>query len=471
MLDEDRRTAIFALSAQGHGLRAIAKALRVSRNTVKKVLGSGSRPVPPRERPSRLDGYRERLGELYVECRGNLVRVHEELQRREGAQVSYQALTAFCREHGIGAKPKPPAGRYDFQPGEEMQHDTSPHDVTLGGKKRRLQCASLVLCYSRRIYAQLYPRFTTFECKLFLTAAARHFGRVAERCMIDNTHVVVLEGHGKNAVMRPEMAGFADRLGFHFEAHELGDANRSARVERRFWYIEDNFYPGRTFADLEDANRQLLAWCEERFVRNSKRLGAAPRDLFAIEAPALKPLPLHVPDVYRIERRQVDQEGLVNLWTNRYSAPWAAIDRWLDVREYADKVVLQDGLDTLAVHPRYEAGAEKVNRLDEHKRPRGMTVRQERKAPIPAEVRLRAAGTVFASMVDLLRKKHPGRAVRALHRLEALRRDYPEEALVSALDEAVRYGLADLGRVEKMVLRRLAGDFFNIPGARKEPNR
>jgi hypothetical protein len=30
----------------------------------------------------------------------------------------------------------------------------------------------------------------------------------------------------------PEMKAFADRLGFRFVAHAIGDANRSARVER-----------------------------------------------------------------------------------------------------------------------------------------------------------------------------------------------------------------------------------------------
>jgi len=30
----------------------------------------------------------------------------------------------------------------------------------------------------------------------------------------------------------PEMEAFGERFGFQFRAHELGDANRSGRVER-----------------------------------------------------------------------------------------------------------------------------------------------------------------------------------------------------------------------------------------------
>jgi len=58
--------------------------------------------------------------------------------------------------------------------------------------------------------------------------------------MIDNTHVVVLSGTGQEMVPVPEMAAFAERYGFRFIAHEKGDANRSAHVERGFDHIERN---------------------------------------------------------------------------------------------------------------------------------------------------------------------------------------------------------------------------------------
>src|SRR2546430_13540863 len=33
---------------------------------------------------------------------------------------------SFCHRHGIGQQPIVPSGNYHFQPGEEIQHDTSP---------------------------------------------------------------------------------------------------------------------------------------------------------------------------------------------------------------------------------------------------------------------------------------------------------------------------------------------------------
>ncbi len=42
--------------------------------------------------------------------------------------------------------------------------------------------------------------------------------------------------------------------------------------------------------------------------------------------------------------------------------------------------------------------------------------------------------------------------------------EYPGEAFAAALADALRYGMADLERLERMVLRRLARDvFFVLP--------
>src|SRR5439155_14724655 len=61
------------------------------------------------ERPGAAAPYREAILELYASCKGNLVRVHEELVA-SGADFSYQALTAFCRRQGIGQEEKKPVG-------------------------------------------------------------------------------------------------------------------------------------------------------------------------------------------------------------------------------------------------------------------------------------------------------------------------------------------------------------------------
>ena len=134
--------------------REIARVLRVSRLTVRKVLQSNSVSVPEIQRPEKAEPYRQQILDLLASCKGNLVRVHEELQA-SGAALSYQALTAFCRRQGIGQTPVVPAGQYHFEPGVEMQHDTSPHEVEVGGRKYKAQTASAVLCYSRMLFFQI----------------------------------------------------------------------------------------------------------------------------------------------------------------------------------------------------------------------------------------------------------------------------------------------------------------------------
>jgi len=46
----------------------------------------------------------------------------------------------------------------------------------------------------------------------------------AGRVMIDNMHVVVLHGTGREMVPVLEMAAFGERFGFRLAAHEVGDA-------------------------------------------------------------------------------------------------------------------------------------------------------------------------------------------------------------------------------------------------------
>ena len=126
MLDHATRTAVLTLKSRGQGIRQIARTLRISRGVVRKVLSAGTPEVPHLDRASRAEPHKEQIVELLVQCKGNLVRVHEELAA-QGVSLSYPALTAFCRSHSIGHEPPRPAGHYDFSPGQEMQHDTSPH--------------------------------------------------------------------------------------------------------------------------------------------------------------------------------------------------------------------------------------------------------------------------------------------------------------------------------------------------------
>lgn len=464
MLDLDTRRAVLQLKALGHGVRAIARTLEISRNSVRAVLLQATAEVPSIERAEICQAHLDTLRELYADCQGNRVRVWEEAQKL-GVSISYPALTAFLRRQGIGVKHRQGAGRYHFEPGQEMQHDTSPHQVKIGEKLCRVQCASLVLCYSRMIFARAYPVWNRFQARVFFCEAIQHFGGAAARCVIDNSSVILAHGSGKHAVVAPEMAALAERFDFEFLAHQPGDANRSGRVERPFHFIEHNFYPGRRFADHSDLNVQFAAWCEQVNRSYRKHLGARPIELFAAERPLLRRLPIYIPEVYELHQRMVDVEGFVCLHRNRYQVPADLIGRRVEVRESSERVRIFYGSKEVAVHERVEPGIEKRLCLPE----RGERGQQRlREQAVREEEELKAAGAEFAELLARLHAQH-GRAVRQIRTLHRLYLDYPTEALKKAIAHALGYGLTDLARLEKLLLRQIAGDYFRLKPPGEDP--
>ena len=457
MLSQSQRTAILELHARKVSRREIARVLQLSRQSVRKVLKANSTNVPPIQRPEKAEPYRDQILELMASCKGNLVRVHEELIA-SGAALSYQALTGFCRKHGIGQQAIVPAGQYHFEPGEEMQHDTSPHEVVVDGKKYKAQTASAVLCYSRLLFFQINPTFQRFDCKVFLTDALRYVGGVCERVMIDNTHVVVLRGTGREMIPVPEMDAFAERFGFRFAAHAIGDANRKGRVERPFSFIENNFLAGRTFTSWNDLNTQARQWCDRVNATYKKHIRAVPRELFAIERLHLKPLPAWIPEVYRLHQRIVDVEGYVSVHSIRYSAPVAWIGRQVEVRETRDKIEIELDARRIVTHTRMLTPFPQRITLSEHKPPRGEGVK--RSDPHPEEQSLIEAAPEIALYVAALKQKGRKVVALALRHLLRLLREYPRDAFLAAVSEAARYGLYDLDRLERMILRRIARDYF-----------
>jgi transposase len=459
MLDEATRTAIFKLHEQGHGSRAIAQALKVARATVRQVIRSGHRTVPPLLRAERCEPWREQILELHAQYQGHLGRVYEELLRG-GATLSYPALTAFCRRHRIGSAPPPPAGHYEFPPGREMQHDTSPHTAEIGGVRTRVQTASVVLCYSRMIFFQCYPRFRRFECKAFLAQGLAYFQGAASMCMVDNSHVIVAAGSGAAMIPAPEMVAFAERYGFTFKAHEKGDANRSARVEAPFHRIESAFLTGARFSDWRDLNQQAFAACEAWNAKFSQKLHASRRELFAVEQPCLQPLPIYLPEVYQLSTRIVDAEGYVNVNRVRYSVPYTLIGRPLEVRETLERIEVYEGPRRVASHPIVHTPFDTRVTEPTHRPARGLAT--HRPGPTAEEMVMLRIEPALVNYLTAF-KAQTGERRLPLRRLLKMLQDYPREPFLAALKLAEQYRLFDLERLERMILKQIAHDYFVLP--------
>jgi hypothetical protein len=281
---------------------------------------------------------------------------------------------------------------------------------------------------------------------------------VTEHVMIDNTHVLVLRGTGSEMIPVAEMEAFADRFGFCFVAHERGDANCSARVERPFAFIDGNFLAGRTFTGWSDLNQQTRQWCDRVNATYKKHIRAVPRELFAVEQMHLKPLPTWIPEVYRLHQRTVDVEGYVSLHLVRYSVPVSWIGRRVEVRETTDRVEIELDPRHIVRHARVQTPEKMRITLAEHRPPRGEGIK--RTDPHPAEQAIVEAAPAISAYVTALKQKGRKVPALALRQLLRLLKEYPRQPFLAAVSEAARYGLYDLDRVERMILQRVARDYF-----------
>jgi hypothetical protein len=459
MIAEELRQAIRVLKAQGRPLREISRTLKVSRNTVRRVLREPPQSETPAQHP-RIQAIVALLPELYRDCKGNAVRIGEVLEDTHRIEIAYSTLTRLIREHTDLRTPKKRSGTYTFGPGEEMQHDTSPHHLTLGGKKVKAQCASLILAYCRMLFIAYYPRFTRFEAKAFLAAALQFFDGAARRCVIDNTSVILAGGSGANALIAPEMEAFGELFGFEFMAHAINHSDRKGRIERPFSHVENNFLAGRTFSDWADLNAQARAWCQQVANAKPKRiLGTSPQAAYVLEKPHLLALPAYIPPVTEIHYRVVDCYGFVHLDTNRYSVPERWVGKKVAVHKRPEQVLVYADRQPIAAHPRLIGQRQGERRAEGH-HPR--LERRRATGPAPQEQALTGRDPRLDAYVVALKKRAPGRGVGKLRRLLELKRTYPAEPFLAAIEQALRYGLFDLSRLERLILERVAGDFFDL---------
>jgi len=389
--------------------------------------------------------------------------MQELLNEKHGVDIPYSTLTRLIRELELREeKKKGRVGRYYFGPGEEAQHDTSPHRLILGGKKITAQCASLTLGYCRKVFIQYYPRFTRFEAKVFLTEAFIYMSGACGRCIIDNTSVIVAQGSGPDAIIAPEMRVFGEIFGTKFIPHAIGDATRKAKVERNFHYVENNFLVARTFADWADLNRQAKNWCDVMANKKPKRYlgGISPDEVYVLEKPHLKPLPAHIAPVYKPLQRIVDMSGYVTVDTNRYSVPEKLCGQHVEVLKSWDKITIYRRQLKVADHQRLIDRKDGKVTLPGHHQP--LYNKKNKGIVCQEEKALMGRSDILDRYVAGIKKNSYGSSRRKLQKLLELQRTYPADAFEKAVEAGLHYGLYDLLRLENLILSSVAGDFFNL---------
>jgi transposase len=449
MIDPDMRNAIYQMHLAGRPLREISRQFQVSRHTVRTIIRQQGVRVPKvRKDKIRIDA--ELLQRLYRQCDGWLQRVHEKLVEEEQIQISYPTLTRLVRELGLSQPPSTRCQHVPDEPGVEMQHDTTIYQVTLGDQPTRVIASLLYLRYSKRRYLKFYRLFNRFAMKCFLHEALLFWGCAAKQCIIDNTNLARLRGSGKQAVIVPEMASFAQRYGFQFVCHAIRHPNRKAGEERSFWTVETNFLPGRSFASLEDLNRQALEWATVRWHhRPLSKTGLIPAKAFEQERSYLRELSPHLPAPYWPQQRSTDAYGYISFLGNYYWVPGSQRED-VKVLLYADRVKIYQHQTCLAEYPLPADGVKNA-----HFRPAGQAVPQHlpkhrKHGSQHEEQRLRALGADVAAYLDYALQTPGLQRHRFLRELFALSRQVTPSVFLQTLLRARRYRVVELQTLHRI---------------------
>jgi transposase len=453
MIDADKRKAIFLLHSEGMNFAEISRQLRVSIGTVRNIVrsqGIAKKIV----RSDRKEVSTEVLARLFSECDGYVQRVHERLKEENGIEIGYSTLTRLVKAHGLGEPTN--QNRRDSmvpdEPGAEMQQDTSPYKLKIGGVAMHVVGSSLYLRYCKKRYIKFYPSFKRFQMKCFFHEALAHFEFCASICIIDNTNLAVLRGTGKNAVMVPEMIMFAEKYGFTWAAHEVNHSDRKAGVERSFWYIETNFFPGRNFSSLEDLNLQAFEWSTQRIpLKPHKKTKLIPAQLFELEKAYLKKIPAYVSPPVLEHDRDTDQHGYASLNGNFYWVPGEGRGH-VKVLEFADKVRIFQNREMVA---EYELPAWGIK--NEHFKPKGVPdirPRNSKQPTVAEERRLTAMGPEALTYLEDIKKLPLSRIKRnqLIRQLFRLSQKLAPEVFLKVVGRALHYAVHDIETLERMAV-------------------
>lgn len=449
MIDPGTRNAIYQLHRAGRPVREISRQFQISRNVVRGIIRQqGAMPQTVRKDKIQIDP--DLVRRLYQQCDGWVQRMHEKLVEEEGIQVSYSTLTRIVRQLDLGHRTPVRCQHVPDEPGAEMQHDTTVYPLKLSGQPARLIASLLYLRYSKRRYLKFYRLFDRFAMKCFLHEALMFWGYAARQCIIDNTNLARLRGSGKQAVIVPEMAAFAERYGFQFVCHELGHANRKAGEERSFWTVETNFLPGRSFESLKDLNAQAFEWATVRMHhRPASKTGLVSAKAFEHERSYLTELPAQLPAPYCTRERGTDQYGYVSFEANYYWVPGGQRED-LKLLRYAEHLEIYQHHTCVARYALPPDGV-KHSRISPEGQPPPRQMPQNRKhGSQQEEKRLRAMGPDVAAYVDHVSKTPGIQRHRFLRELFALSQKVTPAVFVEAIARALRYRIVQLQTLERI---------------------
>ena len=355
--------------AAGKAIKAIARDLRLSRKVVRKAIrgeeGAFSYQRTTQPFP-KIGPVRERLEQLLVENEARPRRDRLKLTRiwdllvREGYDGSYCSVRRYAARWREETKAAPGDGGTAFvplmfAPGEAFQFDFSHEDVEIAVQPMRVKVAHVRLCASRAIYLRAYPRETQ---EMVFDAHARafvFFGGVPMRGIYDNMKTAVDAVFvGKARQFNRRFLLMADHYMFEPTACTPASGWEKGQVENQVKISRDRFFkPRLRFASLEELNGWLEAECL-RWARQHPHPEQGEITLaqaLQAERPALQPFLAPFDGFHEVDHA-VTGTCLITFDRNRYSVMAKAAKRTVQVRAYADRIVVRCAGEVVAEHAR-----------------------------------------------------------------------------------------------------------------------
>ena len=351
---------------KGKSIKEIARDLRISRNTVRKILRSGGtafsyeREVQPRPRLGRWKADLDRMltenvGKAARE-RLTLIRLFEEL-RALGYAGGYDAVRRYARSWGREHASQTAAVfvPLSFAPGEAYQFDWSHEIVLMNGVTVTVKVAHLRLCHSRMMFIRAYPRETQ---EMVFDAHERAFAFFRGACtrgIYDNMKTAV------ETVFVGKDRQYNRRF-LQMCAHHLVDPVactpasgwEKGQVENQVGLIRERFFTPRLRVKTYD---ELNAWLTDKCVAYAKvhphpeRPEQTVWEVFEEERPKLVPYRGRF-DGFHALAASVSKTCLVRFDNNKYSVSASAVGRPVEIHAYADRIVIRQDGRAVAEHAR-----------------------------------------------------------------------------------------------------------------------
>jgi transposase len=360
-------------------IKAIARTLGVSKNTVRAALRSGEPPKYERQGPgSIVDAVEPRIRLLLKDYPTMPATV---IAERIGWTQSITVLRDRVRELRPVYLPVDPASRTSYEAGELAQCDLwfPPADVPLGfGQVGSPPVLVMVSGYSRWLTGRMIPSRESADLIGGQWEVLCQLGGVPKALVWDNEGAVGSWRRGRPQLTEAFTA-FRGLLGCGVILCRPRDPESKGIVERANEYLETSFLPGRTFTSPADFNAQLGGWMSVANGRFRRHLEAAPADRIAADRAAMMSLPpIGAAQLGWHAKVRLPRDYYVRVASNDYSVHPAVIGRRVDVHADLDRVQVRCDGRLVADHVRCWAARQTIT--DPEHRKAADVLRREHRA-------------------------------------------------------------------------------------------